>query len=346
MDDYYEILGVDEDAPVDDIRTAYRDKKAAIDTSANDAAKSEVAALNKAWNVLSDPYQRGRYDQQRVDSDGADADDDDDDAEDSAPVRRPTRQTRQPRPAASDRAEKRRQARERALKPTITLPAGTQFPATRQRLIAMMIDLGVLLALVLVASFIVAPAVDKAVHKPIVDRIDLLRKELDKVTKQSDALSKTASDVSKKKGSTSADAVAAKKTSDAYAKRELKNAQDAFDKETKKLVPINISITGAALIIGLLYLVIPSARGGQTPGKKSQGIRVIRVDGSPLGFAWSFRRYGLILLTTFLLVFVTPFGALGAAVVLFAVTTWTRNANHQGVHDRLVKTVVVAAEGP
>ena len=64
MDDYYEILGVDEDAPVDDIRTAYRDKKAAIDTSANDAAKSEVAALNKAWNVLSDPYQRGRYDQQ------------------------------------------------------------------------------------------------------------------------------------------------------------------------------------------------------------------------------------------------------------------------------------------
>ena len=33
MDDYYELLGVDEDAPVDDIRSAYRDKKAAVDTS-------------------------------------------------------------------------------------------------------------------------------------------------------------------------------------------------------------------------------------------------------------------------------------------------------------------------
>ena len=30
-------------------------------------AKADAAALNKAWNVLSDPYQRGRYDEQRVD---------------------------------------------------------------------------------------------------------------------------------------------------------------------------------------------------------------------------------------------------------------------------------------
>ena len=57
MDDYYELLGVDEDTPVDDIRSTYRDKKAAVDTSANDEAKSDVAKLNKAWNVLSDPYQ-------------------------------------------------------------------------------------------------------------------------------------------------------------------------------------------------------------------------------------------------------------------------------------------------
>ena len=67
MDDYYELLGVDADAPVDDIRAAYRDKKAAVADTGTDAAKADAAALNKAWNVLSDPYQRGRYDEQRAD---------------------------------------------------------------------------------------------------------------------------------------------------------------------------------------------------------------------------------------------------------------------------------------
>src|SRR6266446_7872408 len=86
MDDYYELLGVDEDAPVDDIRSAYRDKKAAVDTSAGDEAKSDVAKLNKAWNVLSDPYQRGRYDQQRAEA-GDSEEGEDDDVVDVAPTR-------------------------------------------------------------------------------------------------------------------------------------------------------------------------------------------------------------------------------------------------------------------
>ena len=335
MDDYYELLGVDDDAPVDDIRAAYRDKKASVDTSASDDAKSEVAALNRAWNVLSDPYQRGRYDQQRTTA--SDTDDDDDDDEEAAPVAR----TRSPRTA--DRAEKRRPAREPA-KPTITLPAGTQFPTTKQRLFAMMIDLGVLLFLVLIASFVVAPAVDRAMHKPIVDRIDVLRKDLDKKTTQADKLDKAASALDKSKGAKSPDAIAAHNEAKQYRDHTLKDATTAFDNQTKKLVPLNITITGAALLIGLLYLVIPSARTGQTVGKRLQGIRVVRVDGSPLGFGGSLRRYGTILLVTFLLVFVTPLGALGAALVLFGVTMWTRNPNHQGMHDRIVKTIVVTAD--
>ena len=62
-DDYYDLLGVDSDAPTDDIRSAYRDKKAALGDQGD---KADAAALNKAWNVLSDPYQRGRYDEQRA----------------------------------------------------------------------------------------------------------------------------------------------------------------------------------------------------------------------------------------------------------------------------------------
>lgn len=355
MDDYYELLGVEEDAPVDDIRTAYRDKKAAIDTSTNDAAKSDVAALNKAWNVLSDPYQRGRYDQQRATASDDDADDDDDEDEDDyedAPVA----PRRKPSPAA-ERAAKRRNARQ-AAKPTITLPAGAQFPTTRQRLIAMMIDLGVLFVLVIVATFIVAPAVDEAVHKPIVDRIDRLNNELNTVTDRANELDdaasaadKNASNVEKAKGVSSADAKdarqaadRAKATSKRYNDNELKAATDAYEKESRRLLPLNTSITAGALVIGLLYLVIPSARTGQTLGKRLQGIRVIRVDGSPLGFGGSVRRYGLILLTTFLIVFLTPFGLLGAALVLYGVTTWTRNPNQQGVQDRIAKTLVVTAD--
>lgn len=337
MDDYYELLGVDADAPVDDIRAAYRDKKAAVDTSASDLAKSDVAALNKAWNVLSDPYQRGRYDHQRLVPGGTDdGDDEDDGADEAAPAART-------RPAkAAGRAEKRRNARQPA-KPTITLPAGEEFAPSRQRLLAMIIDLGVLFLLVIVAAFVVSPAVDKAVHKPIVDQVSALRKEFNAATKESNKLAKTASDLAKSKGKTSPEAVAAKNASTTYDKGTLKKATDAFDKESKKLVPLNTSISAAALLLGLLYLAVPSARSGQTLGKRVQGIRVIRIDGSPLGLGWALRRYGLILLATFILVFVTPFGALGAAVVLFGVTTWMRNPNHQGVHDRLVKTVVVTA---
>ena len=59
MDDYYSLLGIDADASVDDIRGAYRVRKDGLDT-ASDAGKADAAKLNKAWNVLSDPYQRGR----------------------------------------------------------------------------------------------------------------------------------------------------------------------------------------------------------------------------------------------------------------------------------------------
>ena len=61
MDDYYSLLGIDADASVDDIRGAYRVRKDGIDT-ASDVGRADAAKLNKAWNVLSDPYQRGRYD--------------------------------------------------------------------------------------------------------------------------------------------------------------------------------------------------------------------------------------------------------------------------------------------
>ena len=62
MDDYYDLLGVEPGAETADIKSAYREQKAALDAKGD---KGAVSRLNKAWNVLSDPYQRGRYDAQR-----------------------------------------------------------------------------------------------------------------------------------------------------------------------------------------------------------------------------------------------------------------------------------------
>src|SRR5450755_1314634 len=67
MDDYYSLLGIDADASVEDIRGAYRTRKDDLDTGSQ-AGRDDALKLNKAWNVLSDPYQRGRYDQQRLDA--------------------------------------------------------------------------------------------------------------------------------------------------------------------------------------------------------------------------------------------------------------------------------------
>lgn len=94
-DDYYDLLGVDADAPREEVRDAYRsrlddlkfDPNAKRGPSEAQLAliREETGLLNKAWHVLSDPYQRERYDAQlAADLDanhGSDDDAPDDDSE-------------------------------------------------------------------------------------------------------------------------------------------------------------------------------------------------------------------------------------------------------------------------
>lgn len=64
--DYYKILGVDKDIPQKDIRGAYRKRAKQFhpDLHPNDAkAKAKFQALNEAYDVLSDPEKRKKYDQ-------------------------------------------------------------------------------------------------------------------------------------------------------------------------------------------------------------------------------------------------------------------------------------------
>jgi uncharacterized RDD family membrane protein YckC len=345
MDDYYELLGVDEDAPVDDIRSAYRDKKAAVDTSAGDDAKSDVAKLNKAWNVLSDPYQRGRYDQQRTEQ----SDDDDDEYEDDvddAPV------TRSRTPRAADRAEKRRNARQPA-KPTVTLPDGVHFPSIRQRLVALGIDLLILIGLFFVGSVAILPSLEKSQHPVAYNTARrLVKTDIPAAQKKTSAAKKAASAaddkltaLQKSHGTSSdiQDAQAAKKAADDKETR-AKTYEDGLnkklDKQNKVLLPLQNLMTGAVFLAALFVLVVPTLFGRQTLGKETQRIRVIRVDGSPARFLDVLRRYGALVLAGFVLSLLL--GPTGGLVAIFVATMWTRNPNQQGLHDRLAKTLVVA----
>ena len=64
--DYYKILGVDKNIPQDDVGEAYRKRAKQFhpDLHPNDPkAKAKFQALNEAYDVISDPEKRKKYDQ-------------------------------------------------------------------------------------------------------------------------------------------------------------------------------------------------------------------------------------------------------------------------------------------
>jgi uncharacterized RDD family membrane protein YckC len=329
MDDYYTLLGVEPDAATDEIRTAYRDRKATIDSS-SESGKVDAAKLNKAWNVLSDPYQRGRYDEQltQVSDDG--------DAEDDVAVSSNGRQKPARSASAARPARQGRQGRQLGT-PTITPPPGTHFPVPKQRVIAMSIDLLVLLGLFIVAAYVVAPAIANATSKQTVDRIDVLRKQVDADVKVRDQANKALSDA-KKTNNQDAIKTAQDNANAATSKYDADNK--AFTTESNKLQPIFYTVIGGLFLVGFLYLVVPTITSGRTFGKRLQHLRVLRDDGSPLRAGDAIKRYGTLILVTFALFFVV--GPLAAAIVLVGVIGWMRNANMQGIHDRFAHTMVVS----
>ncbi len=361
MDDYYSLLGIDADASVDDIRGAYRERKDGLDTG-SDAGRADAAKLNKAWNVLSDPYQRGRYDEQRNgDGDGG-ADADGDGADDTAstngsasktpaklPAKTPAKSSSASKSTSGakglratakesrqERARATRAAREERLKtPTITLPPGTHFPKPKQRIIAMVIDLLVLIALVS-GSQIVAQSIAKSQKPDIVHQISQLNDKISQENKDKSAADKAVS--ADKKANNPAQQAIDQKKSDAI-KAQITADGKAHDKLANKLNPYFLGMIIVAFILGFLYLAIPSALTGRTLGKRTQHLKTLREDGSPLGWRASIVRFGMIVLITFTLYLLLQ--QFAAIIVLFGVTLWHRNANMQGLHDRFAHTIVV-----
>jgi len=341
-DDYYELLGVDPDAPVGDIRAAYRDKKAAVAEKGTDRAKADAAALNKAWNVLSDPYQRGRYDEQRSQDDGSDESDDSGDDDTAAvPARRRSAKTNA-RPTRETRA---------GAKPTIALPAGMAFPTVRARRVAMFIDLGILFALFLASQFLMV-AVEKSQHATAYNDISTVNKLITTAHSKTNAANKTKSgpdqtytNLLKTKGANAPAtqaALAAKKPFDDAATA-AKNAENVLNtrlnKDESTLAPISNLVSGGFFLVSLAVLMIPSLFGGATIGKRQQKVRVVRLDGSPARAGDLFRRYAVLVFAAYIF---TSFlrSPVGAVIVVF-IAAMSRNPNTQALHDRFAKTLVV-----
>jgi len=346
---YYELLGVDADAPVNDIRAAYRDKKAAVTDTGTDKAKADAAALNKAWNVLSDPYQRGRYDEQLAGAGAGGSNDgvEDDEDDDVAPPARRTRAKSNPR------ADARRDAR--TAKPTITLPAGMGFPSPRSRRTAMFIDLAVLLALFLASQFLVI-SLEKSNHRFAYDKVTHLNGSaagsISKAHTATSAANKKVStdatayeNLKKTKGPNAPDTQNAltTKNADLHAAKVAKDAEKKLNDELTHyesiLAPISNLISGAYFLVSLLLLIIPSLFGGATFGKRTQHLRVVRLDGSPARFLDIFRRYAVLVFAAYVLTLFLR-SPVGAVIVVFIVSI-SRNPNTQALHDRFAKTLVV-----
>jgi curved DNA-binding protein CbpA len=352
--DYYELLGVDADASVGDIRSAYRDKKAVVTEKGTDDAKADAAALNKAWNVLSDPYQRGRYDEQRGIGDEPDNDvDGSDGSDDPAPV--PVRRRAAKTPAKSNSRTSAREARANA-KPTVVLPSGMAFPTTRARRIAMFIDLGILFVLFLASQFATV-SLEKSQHDVAYKEVSALNsstgsKSISKAHSVTSAANKKASgpdkayqDLLKAKGANAPETVSAKATAAPFddaatkAKAAEKVLTDRLSKDESTLAPVSNLISGSFFLVSLLVLMIPSLFGGATIGKRQQRLRVVRFNGAPARAGDLFRRYAVLVFAAYVF---TSFlrSPVGAVIVVF-IAAMSRNPNTQALHDRFAKTLVV-----
>ena len=353
---HYEVIGVDPDASKEDIRAAYRDRleELAEDVGTSDDARAETARLNGAWQVLSDPFQRERYDaSEGIETGDEGAGDDEDDDGDGDAGRAPARRQRPARDGARgrDRSAPPRVSLFSAepMDPPPTWPSGFRPPPPRARVIAMVIDLAVLFVLVLTVQTVGARVIDST-YKEETDRIDVLDDRLDALDEQQDRAEDRADEArddaqrARRQGDVAAEEEARQRARAADAEagdadREAERAQDDLNDVEGKLVPAQLALTGAILVLALLYLVPSSVMRGRTLGKQLLGIRVINVDGSRLGLRGALYHYGAPVLVA--LMFSPILGQLVVFIVLIGVLTWPRNANLQGMHDRLAGTLVV-----
>jgi len=353
---HYEVVGVEPDASKDEIRESYRGRLDDLlgGDSMSDDDRAETARLNAAWQVLSDPYQRERYDRSIGIEPGADDDEDAefDDDEDGDVI---DVDGSEPRARGRGRDAGRQQGDRVGMFSAEPQPApaawppGLRPPPPRGRVIAMVIDLVVLLAIVLAVQTGGNRIIDN-VYKEETDQLDVLDERIDEAEDQRDAAEDRVDEaddrIERARNNNDDAAVEEAQAEKRTAQNEADDADrrvDRLDDEAQdvqsKLVPAQLMLTGAILVLALLYLVPSSVITGRTLGKHLLGIRVVNVDGTRLGVRGALLHYGAPVLLSLMLL--PLLGQLVVFIVLIGVLTWPRNPNRQGLHDRLAGTLVV-----
>lgn len=94
------------------------------------------------------------------------------------------------------------------------------------------------------------------------------------------------------------------------------------------------------LLVSVVYEVVPTARWGQTLGKRILGIKVVHVaTGEPPGFKKSFGRWALLTLPISVPYVRYP----GAVFYLLCVLTMGHEPFYRGWHDKAARTLVVTS---
>jgi curved DNA-binding protein CbpA len=354
---YYEALGVEPGASRDEIRDAHRQRvaeleaareKKGISDSQLQQNREEVARVRAAWNVLSDPFQRNRYDAQLGASKGDDIDLVDAEDDDAAiepgtevaltgwrkfmapPPPKPT-----PTKGGANGSAKAQPSNKRPRpEPTIVLPEGIHLAEPRVRGMALLFDISILIVIFFGVSLVV-PGLIQSDYKDIQDKITKVnnlhdaRQTLDNA-KSASAKKAAQTDYDKAKK----DAAKAGVTNTGGTPTQLQKQADTL---SDKIRTTGYITSGLTLVLGLAYLVPITARTGHTLGMRGRHIRVVRIDGSPPGWYASFTRFALPL------IFAVAIPSFGVILGLGMVAWGYFDRNGQGIHDKLARTLVVAA---
>lgn len=349
-DDYYRLIGVPADADRNEIRDAYRARRAELGD--DEAGRANAARLNRAWNVLSDPAQRERYDDQLA---TARADGDEivvPEIVDAATTNGSGKRTRSGRNETNRRPPRQRVE-------LLDEINGVPLASTRDRMFALVID-GFLCVLILALLSGVAQVfpgfafqmLAKNQHPAVVAKVNDLTDQLNATQRRIDDVSaqrkkapdnKTADrkNCTGKPGETTGTSAQALLCQQVVLQKKYDAIKKQISSEQKKLTGVLVVSLIASFVVLMLVFAVPTALTGRTPGKAIRKIRMVREsDTGPVGWGTALRHYGL--LFSFLLVAGMFLGPIGFVIVAFGVTSFYRNPKRQGWDNRISHTVVIA----